>query len=105
MEVALESIDVARLIVDLISDKKGEKIVLTDLRSVSSLTDFFVIGQADSDRQLNAIVDHIREEVKKNAQLLPMHVEGQGENGWVLMDYGDVVVHLFDPDLRAYYNL
>lgn len=87
------------------ADKKGENILLTDLRDVSLLTDYFIICDAPSDRQMNAIVENIRDEVKKMYSLLPWRVEGRGEDGWVLMDYGDVVVHVFDPDVRRYYDL
>ena len=101
----VEPITLARAIVDLISDKKGEKIVLSDLRNVTVIADFFVIGEAPSDRQINALVDHVRDEVKKEFGLLPARIEGRGEDGWVLMDYSSVVVHLFAPDVRAYYDL
>jgi len=89
----------------LVTDKKGENIVLMDLRDVTLFTDFFVIASANSDRQVNAITDNTRDEIKKEFQLYPLHVEGRGENGWVLMDYGDVIVHLFLPEIRAYYDL
>lgn len=105
MEVSLESITLARLIVDLITDKKGEDIVLLDLREVSLIADYFIIASAGSDRQLNALVDNIRDEVKKQLQVYPLRVEGRGEDGWILMDYSDVVVHLFAPELRTYYDL
>ncbi|MHB8628594.1 MAG: ribosome silencing factor [Aggregatilineales bacterium] len=101
----VEPIALARTIVDLISDKKGEKIVLSDLRTVTVIADFFVIGEAPSDRQINALVEHVRDEVKKEFGLLPARIEGRGEDGWVLMDYSSVIVHLFDPDMRAYYDL
>jgi len=101
----IEPITMARAIVDLISDKKGEKIVLSDLRSLTPIADYFVIGEAASDRQIDALVEHIRDEMKKQFGLLPTRIEGRGEDGWVLMDYGSVVVHLFDPDVRAYYDL
>ncbi len=102
---SLEPITLARDIVDLIADKKGENIVLTDLRDVSLLADFFVICEAPSDRQINAITDYVREEVKLKTGLMPLRVEGRGESGWVLMDYSDVLVHIFDPDIRSYYDL
>jgi ribosome-associated protein len=101
----IEPITLARAIVDLISDKKGEKIVLSDLRALTPIADYFVIGEAASDRQINALVEHVRDEMKKQFGLLPIRIEGRGEGGWVLMDYGSVVVHLFDPDVRAYYDL
>jgi ribosome-associated protein len=105
VEVPLESIDLGRLIVDLITDKKGENIVLLDLREVSLMADFFVIGSAPSERQLNAISESVRDEVKKQTDIFPQRIEGRGDSGWVLMDYGDIVVHLFDPELRSYYDL
>ena len=95
----------ARLIIDLVADKKGENIVLMDLRDVSPITDYFVIGSATNERQLNAITEHVRDELKKREQLYPWRIEGRGDSGWVLMDYGDVVVHLFLPDVRSYYDL
>jgi len=104
-ERILETIEIARLIVDLIADRKGENIVLLDLRKVSIITDFFVIASANSDRQLNAIAEHVRDELKHNQQTAPLRVEGRGESGWILMDYGDVIVHLFSPSARAYYDL
>jgi ribosome-associated protein len=104
-EVFLETVELARLVVDLIADRKGEDIVLMDLHRVTLIADYFVIGSANSDRQINAITDHIREEVKKQGQLLPLRTEGRGENGWVLMDYGGVIVHIFSPQTRSYYDL
>ena len=101
----METIAIARRIVDLISDKKGEKIVLSDIRPISTIADYFVIGEAPSDRQLNAIADYIREEVKADFGIIPQQVEGHGENGWVLIDYGSVIVHLFEPTMRTYFNL
>ncbi len=76
-----------------------------DLRDVSLITDYFVIGSASNERQLNAVTEHIRDELKKRAQLYPWRTEGRGEDGWILMDYGDVVVHLFSPEVRSYYDL
>ena len=95
----------ARQIVELVADKKGENIVLLDLRDVTLFTDYFVIGDANSERQLNAITDYIRDEVKKNDQVFPMRIEGRGEDGWILLDYGDVIVHLFSPAVRERYDL
>ena len=101
----MESIDLARLIVDLITDKKGENIVLMDLREVSLIADYFVIGSANNERLLNAIVEHLREEIKNQTGAYPLRIEGRGDSGWVLMDYSDVVVHIFAPEVRSYYDL
>ncbi len=79
--------------------------MLSDLRAVTLIADYFVICEAPSDRQINAITEYIREEVKKAYGMLPLRVEGTGTSGWVLMDYSDILVHVFDPDLREYYDL
>ena len=105
-EVAqLEPIDLARTIVDLASDKKGENVVLMDMRQVSPVTDYFVIVSAGSDRQLKAIIEYVAEETKTRHDIRPWRVEGESIGGWVLMDYGDVVVHAFLPEKRSYYDL
>jgi len=101
----LESNELARLIMDAISDKKGEDIVMLDLQAVSPIADYFVIATGTNERQLNAISDNIREKVKEATQQIPNRQEGQGPTGWVLMDYGDVVIHLFSSQLRSYYEL
>jgi ribosome-associated protein len=101
----LEPVDLARIIVNLASDKKGENIVLMDMRQASPITDFFVIVSGSSDRQLKAIIDHIGQETKKQYGILPWRTEGTASNGWVLIDFGDVVVHAFLPEKRAYYDL
>ena len=101
----LEPLELARAIVNLATDKKGEDIVLMDMRQVSPITDYFVIVSASSDRQLKAIVEHISAEIQQFHDVRPWRVEGNAINGWVLIDYGDVVVHGFLPERRAYYDL
>ncbi len=94
----------ARLIVDIVSDKKGEDILLLDTRPVSFISDYFVIATAGSDRQLKAIADDIQKQLKKH-RILPLGVEGTADSGWVLLDYGSVIAHLFSPGMRDYYRL
>lgn len=77
---------------------------MMDMQDVTLLADFFVLCNAESTPQFRAILD----EVEKQAKAVggrPLHVEGIPESGWVLLDYGSVVVHIFDPELRAYYDL
>jgi len=97
--------ELARDIVDIIADKKGENIVLMDLRGRTIIADYFVVCSGGSERQLKAIVEGIREEVKKDYGVTPRLVEGDAETGWVLIDFIDVVVHAFAPEVRAYYDL
>ena len=78
---------------------------MLDIRRVSLLADYFVICSGDSERQLGAIVDEILEKVKKEAGFVPLSVEGGASSGWVLVDYGSVIVHIFAPSLREYYAL
>jgi ribosome-associated protein len=101
----MDSLSLARLAVAAAADKKASDIVLLDLRKVSSVADYFVVCSGSVDRQLDAIADNIRAVFKTNHQISPRHVEGAAQNGWVLLDYGDLVIHVFVPTLRAYYNL
>jgi len=101
----IEAVDLAREIVNLIADKKGENIVLLDIRERTLIADYFVICSGSSERQLKAIVDGISEEVKKAYGIYPRYVEGNSQTGWVIIDYGDIMVHAFSPDVRTYYDL
>jgi ribosome-associated protein len=76
-----------------------------DIRRVSLLADYFVICSGASERQLRAIVDEVLEKMKKEAGIIPLNVEGVPSSGWVLVDYGGVIVHIFAPSLREYYSL
>jgi ribosome-associated protein len=104
-EQTIEIIEFAREIVDIIADKKGEDIALLDLRERTIIADYFIVCSAGSERQLKAIVNGVTEEVKKRYGLIPRGVEGEAETGWVLIDYGDVVIHAFAPEVRSYYDL
>ena len=92
------------MIVDAIAEKLGSDIVLLDMREVSLLADYFVLASADSTPQTQAILDEVQK-AAKTAGARNVHVEGTPDSGWVLLDYGSVVVHVFDPELRAYYDL
>jgi ribosome-associated protein len=86
-------------------DRKAQDIVELDLRSVVDYTDYFVICSGGSDRQVKAIHDAIHEGCKTVHGLLPRRVEGLAQSQWVLMDYLDVVVHIFVPPVREFYAL
>ncbi|MDH4136288.1 MAG: ribosome silencing factor, partial [Anaerolineae bacterium] len=83
--------------VEFIADKKGSDIVLLDIRRVSLLADYFVICSGASERQVRAIADEILEKVKREAGIVPLNVEGAPSSGWMLVDYGSVIVHIFAP--------
>ncbi|MDX6723744.1 MAG: ribosome-associated protein [Solirubrobacteraceae bacterium] len=87
------------------ADKKASDIVALDLRGVAGYTDFFVIASGNTERQTKAIHDAVHLGLKKHHGLLPRRVEGLTESRWVLMDYLDVVVHVFTPETRDFYRL
>ncbi len=96
--------NLADFISKLILQKKGEDIQIFDLREITSITDFFVICTASSDVHTKAIADFITEETKKKGYK-PWHSEGYKNLSWVLLDFVDVVVHIFLRETRKYYNL
>jgi ribosome-associated protein len=87
------------------SDRKASDIVQLDLRGIIGYTDYFVICTGRSDRQTKAIHDAIYEGMKSRHRVLPQRVEGLPQARWILMDYLDVVVHVFTPETRDYYRL
>ncbi len=90
---------------DVIADQQGEDILLLDIQDVSIITDYFVIASAASQRQAKAMVDQVREDVKEEFDVKPMGVDGEADSGWVLLDYNHIIVHIFTPEVRAYYDL
>jgi ribosome-associated protein len=103
-EGKLESTELARVAVESIADKKGADIVLLDIRPVSLLADYFVIASGETERQIKALLDAVLERLGE-AKVKPLRVEGLPASGWVILDYGSVIVHLFAPDVRDYYQL
>lgn len=95
----------AEAIAEQAAEKKAGDIVVLDLRGVIGYTDLFVICTGNTNRQVKAIHDGIYQALKQEYGLLPRRVEGLGEARWVLMDYLDVVVHVFTPETRDYYRL
>ena len=89
---------------ELALDLKAEDVVALDLRGISSATDFFVLATGNSDIQVRAIAEHVRDELKKLG-VRPLHVEGLDKARWVLMDFVDFVVHVLHPSARAFYQL
>ena len=90
--------------VEAASDKLSSNIVLLDTRGENRFADFFVICSADTPRQIRAIQEEI-EHALKALGILPHHNEGTADSGWLLMDYGEMVVHIFSASLREYYQL
>jgi ribosome-associated protein len=96
--------DLARHIAQLALERKAEDVVLLDLRGLSSACDFFVIASGSSEVQVKAIGDFIEESLEEES-IRPWHVEGRSHRRWVLLDFVDVVVHVFHEEARGYYLL
>jgi ribosome-associated protein len=101
----MTSEQLADTIAELAADRKAQDIVQLDLRGMIGYTDYFVICTGRSDRQVKAIHDAIHAGLKAEHGILPRRVEGLTEANWILIDYLDVVVHVFTPDTREYYRL
>jgi ribosome-associated protein len=87
-----------------LEEKKGENIILIDIHDISDFTDYFVICTGTSDRMLEALSDDVVRQIRKHCKRRG-RIEGQAQDGWVLIDYGDIVLHLFSPARRDYYRL
>lgn len=91
--------------VDAILDKKGRDILVLDVHEVSGVADIFILATGDSDLQIKAIVDNVSMDLREQTGEKPWHVEGGEYNQWVLLDYVDLVVHIFNEEKRSYYSL
>lgn len=97
---------ILKVIIKAIHDKKGENVVSLDLRKISeAVADFFIICEAGSNTQVKAIADAVEVEVKKQCEEIPYRHEGQQSLQWVLVDYVNVVVHIFQKETRKFYRL
>ncbi len=100
----MNSLELARTIVDVLTDKKGEDIILMDISEVADFADYFVICSGTSRRMVQALAKSVKDEIK-TLHKVNTKMEGVSEGGWLLGDYGDVVVHIFSAEQRAYYQL
>ena len=100
----LEGIEIARKAVEAASEKQASDIVLLDVSKICTFADYFVICSGDSARQLSAIGDEVEHTLRDLGER-PIHHEGTASSGWMLYDYADVLVHIFGPDERKFYQL
>lgn len=101
----LNSKDRALIAARAADEKKATDIMVQDVRELISITDFFVIVTAANNRQVDAIVDEVEKAERETANVKPLHREGTEDGRWALLDYGDFVVHIFQPEARDYYRL
>ena len=99
-----QSKEMAKIAYNALSDKKGEDIKIIDITGISVLADYFIIANGNSDSQVNALVDNVEEELHKAGYPLRQR-EAQASGSWVLLDFGDIIVHVFDKENRLFYDL
>ena len=102
---SLSSLEQARRIAALATEKLAEDVVILDMRPVCVYTDFFVLATGRNARQTKAIYDEVHGQLKQESRLLPRAVDGTKEAEWIIADYLDVVLHVFTPETRAFYRL
>ncbi|HBE81185.1 MAG: ribosome silencing factor [Blastocatellia bacterium] len=94
-----------QLAVECALEKKAIEVVVLDLREIASFTEFFVIASGANQRQVQAIADEVREQLKKQLGSRLVRIEGYNSGEWVLLDFGDFIFHIFDKDAREFYDL
>ena len=90
---------------DAMEDKKAEDVCAIEIGEITTIADYFVIGNGNSSSQVEAIIDNIREKLYREFEIEPKRVEGAKNGGWILLDYGDVVIHVFSKEDRLFYDL
>ena len=103
-EAELAPSDLAQRLVDLLSDRQAEDVTILDISQIASFTDYFVIASGQNARHMRSLVDAFDTELAREG-VKSLRREGEPDGGWVLFDFGDVIVHLFSPEDRAFYNL
>jgi len=101
----MDNKELATKISEILDSKKGIDIEIIDVSAKTTLADYFIIASGNSTTQIKALADEVEYVLKKELDLYPDHVEGRSGDKWILIDYKDVVVHVFHPEERANYNL
>ena len=104
MQTIEQSREMAKLACEALADKKGEDIRVIDIAGISVLADYFIIANGTNESQVRALVDNVEEELAKAGYEVKQR-EGYGLGSWVLLDFGDIIVHVFDRENRVFYDL
>ncbi len=100
----METNEFAHKIVEILEENKAEDIVLIDVSKLTDITDYFVIANGTSDRMIDSLANYVIDGIRDDCQIHGT-IQGVTGGGWMLIDYGDVIVHIFSPDRRAYYSI
>lgn len=101
----IKSLEKVNLICEILSSKKAYNIVYIDVESKTSLCDYFIICSGRSTTQVKSLAENLEEKLSKDCQLEPRRREGVREGRWAVLDYGDVIVHVFNDEMRDFYHL
>ena len=100
----MTSKEIAKKAYDYLDDKKAVDIRIIDISKISIIADYFIIAGGTNVRQVKALADNVEEKLAKE-EVIPKHIEGYSNAGWILMDYGDVIIHIFNQEDRLFYDL
>ena len=103
-QTQIEPSEIARQIVDALTDRQAEDVVLLDIHAIASFADYFVIATALNPRHMTALLSAMDKDLP-NEGIKPLRREGEATSGWVLVDFGPVIVHVFTPEDRVFYDL
>lgn len=96
--------DAVRTAIDALADKKAENIQIIDIHEISAIADYFIIANGTNRSQIQALADNVEEKLAA-AEIYPKHIEGYNNANWILLDYRDILVHIFDKESRGFYDL
>lgn len=99
-----EQAAMAKIVYDALDEKKGDDIRIIDISQITMIADYFVIASGGSSNQIQALINNVEEKMQKSGYTVK-RIEGNKNSTWVLMDYGDVIVHVFDKEDRLFYDL
>ncbi len=102
--ISLNALELSHNIVDILDDKQAEDILMLDITGLAPFADYFIIATATSERQSKALVDTVVGALR-DQRIKPLFIEGESRSGWQLLDYGEVIVHIFSPEQRDFYRL
>lgn len=100
----MESIEKAKMLFNILNERKAVDPVLIEVTGITSIADYFIIASGSSTRQVQAITRHLEKRMRE-AGIKPLGIEGEQNAQWVLMDYGDIIIHIFYEDVRKFYDL
>ena len=104
-QVQVGAEDLGRMVLEILEDMKALDVSVLDVRQLTDVTDIMIIASGTSDRHVKSMAVQVRDRLRDAAHIRPIGVEGESEGDWVLIDLGDVVVHLMRPETREYYDL